>query len=113
MATQGIVSVTQNGRTAIKVIAGCNGNRAKALASHIREWHQSGEQLTAELIERCALTLGFGCSDCRVVLSEEEALGAVDEMSSLYRQSFDDPRFNPRWQWGTADFVEVIEFDDV
>jgi hypothetical protein len=37
-----------------------------------------------------------------------------DDLDGLYfdRLKFEDPRFNPRWDDGTADYVEVVEFLD-
>lgn len=73
---------------------------------------EAGEPITAEWVKREGPALGFGCPRCLVVMDEREALGAGDELAPLYRQTFDDPRFNPRWQHGTAHHVEVVEIGD-
>jgi hypothetical protein len=112
MATQGIVSVTKNGKTIIKAVAGCNGFQAAALTAAIKERHKAGEEITAGWVEGVAREVRFGCDDCLVVVSESGWCGALDNLSPLYRQTFSDPRFNPRWRHGTADHVRVIKIGD-
>lgn len=109
MATQGIVSVTRDGRAIVKAVAGCNGMQAGKLVEAIKARR---ELVNAETVMLMAQRAFFGCPACLVVLDEQEALGAIDELPSLYRQTFDDPRFNPRWHRGTADYVEVVEIGE-
>lgn len=110
MGTQGVVSVTRDGRTIIKVVAGCQGYMAEELAQVIKERRLP---LGPEQVQRWAQIVGFGCPNCLVVMDEQEALGQdADELPALYRQTFDDPRFNPRWQRGTASHVEVVEIGE-
>ncbi len=60
-----------------------------------------------------ALESGLGCKECLVVMDRENAIFEGDEnMSPLYRETFDDPSFNPRWKRGTADIVTVLNIDN-
>ena len=54
--------------------------------------------------------MDFGSQACLVVLTEDGEYDNCDsELSSRYRETFSDPRFNPRWKEGTADHVRVVE----
>lgn len=108
MATQGIVSVVVNGAVVCKAVAGCDGMEAPYLASLIAQ-----ERLTdPKEIHDLAECIGFGCDRCRVVQGPEGFAFGIDigdEDFERYRRTFGDPRFNPRWEHGTADYVEVVE----
>lgn len=108
MATQGVLSITKNGKTAIKVVCGNNGFNIPKLADHIRTL----KKVTPELVFGMAKELAIGSEESLVVqyspcnyLADPD----MDEISDLYCKHFSDPRFNPRWNNGTADFIEVIE----
>ena len=106
MATQGIVSiVNEQGETLVKAICGCDGYNAEKLAT----WLKENPTLDLFEIHRKALELDFGCTDDLVVMSAKETyfLGD-DDLPDLYRQTFSDPRCNPRWNIGTAPYVEVV-----
>jgi hypothetical protein len=106
MGTQAIVSIANNGKTVVKTIAGCNGYNARKLETAIL----SEKLRTAKEVYEAAKGLNFGCHICLVVMSKDELLYAgTYETDSLYRDTFDDPRFNPRWENGTADYVIVID----
>jgi hypothetical protein len=105
MATQGIVSLVRDGHVVAKVIAGCNGQEAENLATAIR---QSGVQGAQEIYD-LAISLHFGCEDCLVVMDRAGVVSGEMEIGELYSQTFDQPEFNPRWNIGIADFVEVVE----
>lgn len=60
-----------------------------------------------------ALENGCGCKECLVVMDSENIIFGGDErMDSLYRETFDDPSFNPRWKIGTADIVIKLKIDN-
>lgn len=107
MATQGVVSLVRDGEVAMKFVAGCNGQNAKLLALSVRT--DGVGNLDSAL--RLGLACGFGCPECLVVVGKDghvtHALG--DPVSPLFRQTFADPNFNPRWELGSADYVEVVE----
>ena len=110
MGTQGVVSVAAGGKTVVKAIVGCDGDNADKLAALIRE----GNLSKPEDIERAADEVHFGCPDCRVIQSGPDAASTIFrgdcDLSAQYfdRAKFLDPKFNPRWDHGTADHVVVI-----
>lgn len=107
--TNGIVSITRNGKTVFKVVAGCDGYNAPKLAQAIRETGPS----TLDQVYDLALDCDFGCKECLVVIGEcGERYEGDEPLGPLYRSTFADPRFNPRWERGTAAYVEVIEIGE-
>jgi len=106
MATQGIVTVTHKGIVTHKIIVGCDGYNADDLVQAIEE---AQKPLTIGTCLALAKDVGFGCSDCLVVMDEYSSCGADDELDERYRRTFKNPRFNPRWENGTADYVRVVE----
>ena len=120
MATQGIVSVVRGGAVLLKVVAGSDGYNAPKLAEALRAWFEANEFLYATDDERMdartayclASMIGFGADCDRVVVMPDEVFHQCDdELGPLYRQTFADPRFNPRWEYGTADYIEVVDLD--
>lgn len=106
MATQGIVSVLENGEVKIKAIAGCDGYRAKELAQRIKE----AEDIDIEKVHKLAEEISFGCNRCRFTMNSEEILPR-EPFSELYREKFEDPEFNPRWDLGTASYIILVELE--
>jgi hypothetical protein len=110
MSTQGLVSiVNERGETLIKIVAGCNGFNASKLAARIVE---HGE-VHAELICRWADEIGFGCRDCTVTQFAPGGsltwFGDTEPGTRFYAEKFADPKFNPRWEQGTAShYVELM-----
>jgi hypothetical protein len=108
MATQGLVTVTgkSEDKVLMKIVAGCNGFNAQKFAYYLREsW-----PVNASDVYHKALELGLGCYMCLVVISDIEVYSEdVGELSTLYRETFQQPKFNPRWKNGTADFIVVVE----
>ena len=108
MATQGLVSVVSGGQVQMKIVVGCSGFNASKLAAAIRTW-----PIQATNVFALAKKKGFGCDDCRVVMYRDgdqvkQVPGDV-EASELYFWTFDDPRFNPRWEIGICEHTEVVE----
>lgn len=109
MATQGIVSVRENGQVVFKVIAGCDGYNAVKLARRIEE-----ENLRdIDAIYSAALDVDFGESCCLVVMDQVRARydDEPDALLPLYRKTFSNPRFNPRWESGLVedDCVAIVD----
>jgi hypothetical protein len=105
------VSVTVGGKVVAKAVAGCNGFKARHLAESVR----SAADADPQAVYWMARQAGFGCEDCLVVQGPAGAAVGIDidgEEYDRYRRTFDDPRFNPRWEYGTAEYVEVVELDD-
>jgi hypothetical protein len=106
MASQGLVSVRSDDKVIMKIIAGLDGQFAKELAKILREqW-----PMDIDSVYERALNLGFGSMETLVVITTDGIrFEGDDELSLLYRSTFDKPDFNPRWQYGTADYVEIID----
>ena len=105
MATQGLVTVKEQGKVVMKVIAGCDGYYAKNLADALRtNW-----PVDADEAYHIANDLKFGCSECLVVLTQDNSrFDGNGELGDLYRETFSKPRFNPRWKCGIADYTKVV-----
>lgn len=108
MATQGLVSVVHRGEVKIKIIAGCNGYKAKYLASQIRKM---GRIPTLDEAFKLAQACEFGSPENLVVLdSKHSKKTGRGRLKGRYRETFRNPHFNPRWDRGTADHVFVVRF---
>jgi hypothetical protein len=121
--TQGIVSIKRNGQMAYKIIVGHDGMHAADVALDVRQWFRANDKLpdAGQLVDICE-RLGFGCGDCIVILEYNPCkhndpkmhtkLDGDDwdeEGRARYLDTFHVPQFNPRWKYGTADYVEVVE----
>lgn len=109
MGTNAVVSlVGDNGATLIKAVCGCNGDKAKELAEAVQKGLTN-----PHLVYSVAMSMGFGCRQCLVVVGEYDTINRTgDELGTLYHEKFKEPRFNPRWQNGTASHVEIVKFDN-
>lgn len=105
MATQGLVTIKIKERVVMKVVAGCNGSKAKKVARQLRKvW-----PITIEEAYQLALKNSFGCVECLVVITTSNIkFEGDDKVSRLYRSTFQKERFNPRWKQGTADLIVVV-----
>ncbi|MBE3084617.1 MAG: (2Fe-2S)-binding protein [Bacteroidetes bacterium] len=106
MSTNGILSITKNGQTIIKVVCGCDGMDIPELAKAIKK----KKLITAEDIYNLARK-HVGCEKCLVVQDAEGNFFGLeeDDLPKLYKEKFLDPKFNPRWERGTAAYTEIIE----
>jgi hypothetical protein len=110
MATNGIVSlVNEQGETLVKCVCGCDGYNAKQVAN----WLKENQTLDIEAIYKQCLFLDFGCNDCLIVMDNKEHYFenerfSNDDLDELYCKTFGNPKFNPRWENGTAPHVEVV-----
>ena len=110
MGTQGLVSIVHGSQVRAKLICGCNGYEAPKLAAKIREAVSLVGMLDLDTLNRMAMEIGFGCDACLVTMGPDAVSTYWNEdLSPLYRDKFNEPRFNPRWEHGTADYVEVVE----
>jgi len=108
MATQGLVTVRSksDGKVLMKIVAGCDGYNAQRVANILRaSWPVSvGQAYTM------AREIGFGSNEDLVVITATEVRFDGDyDLGPLYRSTFEQPEFNPRWEHGTADNVVVID----
>lgn len=119
--TQGIVSIRRNGEMVYKIIVGHDGMHAPAVVLDIKEHFRVKHELPTveDLIYICE-TQDFGCSDCIVILemnpckwSEPHIRTKIsdwdEEGKARYLDTFHVAQFNPRWKYGTAAYVEVID----
>jgi len=80
MLTQGLVTITGNGKTVLKAVCGCNGHSAELLARLIHERCLS----TVNEVYNAALMAEFGCPACLVVFTKSEARYDGKEIPKLY-----------------------------
>lgn len=119
MATQAVVSIVdKEDKTIIKAVCGCNGYNAAKLAEVISDiFHKTKKVITAQEVYDQAIRLSFGCSNCLVAMDNKNIISEIDEIfeeniPSLYRKTFDNPKFNPRWEQGTADHTIIIKLEE-
>ena len=105
MATQGIVTLMSKGKVLMKIVAGCDGMNAKNVGNDLKKYWP----VSAKDAEGLAQKNGFGCDECLVVMTETEVISNEESPLPLYREKFQDPNFNPRWEHGSADHVVIIE----
>jgi hypothetical protein len=119
--TQGIVSLIVNGGIRYKIIAAHDGDNAKNFAAGIREHiTKTGKipstQTLFDIVDRCT----FGARETTVILEMDpsESIAPVihsldydftEETRKRYLDTAYDPQFNPRWEIGLADHVEVVD----
>jgi len=105
--THGLISVTVNNQVVMKLIVGCNGYNFKKVVKQLKEeW-----PVSLERAYEIASVNYFGSVDCLVVIDENSVIYKGDDMlSPLYRETFADPNFNPRWECGLTDEFEIVEF---
>ena len=106
MGTQAVVSVTEHGKTRLKVVCGHNGYNAHKLASWLKTNFLTS---TALDIFQYAQSISFGCDCCLVVVTPTSHLYSDKLEDAVYRSTFDNPTFNPRWEIGEADYIEIVE----
>ena len=64
-------------------------------------------------IYKMAIENRFGCRECLVVMDNKNVVfKGGDELGPLYRETFNDPSFNPRWKSGIADIVIILKMDN-
>jgi hypothetical protein len=104
--TQGVVSILLGGRVHMKIIAGCNGMNAERVAKEIRRLKRvPGIAEAHEIAKR----LNFGAPESLVIVTESDIrFDGEETLDNRYRDTFDRPEFNPRWDKGTADHVELV-----
>lgn len=110
--TQGIISIIKNNAVVFKCVTGCNGYKAKETAEKIKSI--PFEELTGEKIYQICIETNFGEAGMLVVQSKKESYcdNMMDNLDPIYRnkKKFNDPKFNPRWECGLADQVEIINY---
>lgn len=109
MATQGLLSiVNEKGDVIFKAVAGGNGFNVPAAAEHFRK---SKAIKTLDYVFNVCSEKGM---ESLVVMDnrggvKDDGILQGDPLPELYESTFDQPRFNPRWERGTAAYVEVVK----
>jgi hypothetical protein len=122
--TQGLVAVIINGETHYKIITGHDGMHAHAMAEAIKDSIYNGHLPTVTEIFELSGETGFGHQDDICILEAVDNPGDYTERCKLYygaKMDFDEEserrykktfrcaQFNPRWDYGTADYVETVD----
>jgi len=107
--TQGLLTILKNGKVYYKVVCGCDGFEIPKLKRSVRK---TSPRNIKELWER-ARKLSVGCDSCLVVISKSKMYfkGETDDWKRaepIYRTTYNQPDFNPRWDIGSADYMEKI-----
>jgi hypothetical protein len=120
MATQGLLSITRAGKVVAKIVTGCDGQNIVPLAASLRKNPTTDPD---ELLKRCREhDLG---GNSLIVQSSPDSWRCdgesspdgwrcdsdTEEVPELYKAKFYEPRFNPRWLNGTAEYTEVVELE--
>jgi hypothetical protein len=109
MSTQGLLSITKRGQVVAKIVAGCNGYNIPSLAAAIRANPTTKAKELADLCNEHEV----GCYRCLVIQLDRIEYFVPEDMEfdggKLWRENFSNPKFNPRWENGTAAYTEVVE----
>lgn len=110
--TNGLVSFVRDGKVILKVVVGCDGYNAAQYADAVVR----GGDYTVKGAIRARSGIAFGNDRSFVAMDDQGGIAApvendpeIEDLPPLYREKFHDPRFNPRWQYGTAEYTEVRE----
>lgn len=107
MATQGLLSIVQNGKVEWKIITGSDGYNIPKLAYLIAA---EGVSESIDALHELAVT--YLPDEYMYVLG----VNAWRSMSKqvppvMYAITFNRPEFNPRWHHGTADYAMIYDAD--
>jgi hypothetical protein len=106
MATQAVISlVDERGRTIKKVVTGIDGQFAPNFAAR---WAENTDATLRDVYDMASTYFGTGSL---VVYSKWESITPDDDdLPASYADTFNEPRWNPRWHYGTADYVEIVYY---
>jgi hypothetical protein len=117
--TQGVVSIRKDGIMIYKIVVGDNGYNASKVVDRIKK---IGHYPKAEELKTICEDEEFGCPECLVIIGLEmnysyrrpqiyvhPPFDEGEELDERYFDTFDVAQFNPRWKYGTADYVEVVD----
>ena len=119
--TQGLVSLVVNGSVRYKIITGSDGYNAKSVAAKIRNHIIEVGEIPSistlfNFVEECdfggrerAIILDVDPSRMRKAIIHPGDSEFDDETRQRYLDTAYVAQFNPRWKYGTADYVEVVD----
>lgn len=115
--TQGMLTILSRKENPIedivlyKIVAGCEGHHEylQDLAVRLRYLLiNKKSEVTLEEIYNISIEY-IGCSDCLAIVGQDGVyFKGEDELSELYRKTFDQPYFNPRWECGLGFVLTLI-----
>jgi hypothetical protein len=117
MATQGLLSITDKGKVTAKIITGADGQYMPDLKLWLVQNRNAENQ---EIFEKAKELFGTNSLILQVSPTTffadesifDDANETISKPESLYQSKFNDPFFNPRWTFGSADYTEVLEITD-
>ena|SRR6185295_10378280 len=112
MGTQGTLALTRQGHVFRKIVVGCNGMEIAKLAAALQAKPVYDPKellaLTEKHVFKCrCVVIQAGATDFTVPDGEEFPEEGPD--FERWRDTFHDPKFNPRWALGTAAYSLVLE----
>jgi len=120
--TQGLITIMFGDNVLMKIVVGCNGYKVKELAKLVKaNW-----PVDVEGAYQLAEQVGFGCQSCRMIITASGIFGVSEESgklenleeseeftgAKLYRDTFQQSKFNPRWAYGIADRLQIVKVDE-
>jgi hypothetical protein len=113
MGTQGMITLVRKSEVVRKIVVGCSGMEVPLMAAELRK---NPTDDPAALV-RMAGEFGVGCDGCLVVqtapasfvLPDGFAFEQDDKDFHRWRDTFTNPKFNPRWDNGTVEYLEIVQ----
>jgi hypothetical protein len=107
MGTQAIVSLVdeKKGKTIVKIITGRDGHNAGKVA----KWLKKNPNASLQEIYDFARTQFDSPSSLIVMNKTDFIYEDDDELPADYWNTFDNPEWNPRWHYGTADYIRTVK----
>lgn len=121
MGTQAILSIVHEGKVTTKVVAGCDGGNMWVLRDTVADYlgATGRKEVAKSRLFAWAHQVGLTCDQCLVIQTAPTQIWNSDganvwgEFTCIererWRDKFNDPAFNPRWDAGTAAFSFVID----
>lgn len=110
MATQGTLSIIKDNKVFIKVITGSNGYNMPKLKEAIAQL--PSDEVTPERTHEIAKQI-IGDNDSLITqYAPDKCFQPSDELELVagnrYHDFFFNAEFNPRWEYGIADYTELL-----
>lgn len=106
MGTQGLISVVKDRQVIYKLVCGQNGSLVLDVAEEILGFLVAHPESGSKI----AQIHGMGSEVCLVLITPTE-IHASQPVGPRYRETFNDPWFNPRREDGTANYTAVVDLD--
>jgi len=109
MATQGMLSIIEDGKVRLKVITGSDGYHIPKLKAWLIENPKaSNDEIYLKSLELFSkYSLIVQTSSCDGLFDKDE----IDGLPPLYVEKFDIPDFNPRWKSGLVEHYAVFTYN--